>query len=140
MKLFFFNFFLSYCQQKLIQFQKKSYKWNLIKFDSFNNGKIIFSLLTKVIILYVRFTIINVRWPNFYKLFSSFFFGAWAWRTIWIICYRSYLVYWLISAKVLRGEALRDLIRSSFSLKRSLSLDLEDKRSIRVLDIYFFWE
>ena len=41
--------------------KKRKYKQNLVLPGSFGNGKIVFILLTKIIILYVKLTIINVK-------------------------------------------------------------------------------
>ncbi len=45
--------------------KKKGCKQNLIRFSDSNNGKVVFKLLTKVIILYVELIIIDMRGPDF---------------------------------------------------------------------------
>ncbi len=53
---------------------KKKLKQNLIRLNSFSYSKVVFILLTKVKILYVRPITINVGQPGLERFFSSFFF------------------------------------------------------------------
>lgn len=54
--------------------KKKICKQNLVKFNGFSDGKIVFTLLTEVITLPVRSTTINIRKVGFKKLVFGFFF------------------------------------------------------------------
>ena len=45
--------------------KKRSRKQNLVRPGSFSNSKLVFILLTKVIILYIKLIAIDVRRPSF---------------------------------------------------------------------------
>ncbi len=54
--------------------KKKSCKRNLIKFSGFSGGKVVFTLLTEVVIFYMELTTIDVRLLGFKSLISGPFF------------------------------------------------------------------
>lgn len=54
--------------------KKRGYKQNSIKLNSSNGSKIVFALLTEIIILYMELTMIDVRKSSLEKLFFASFF------------------------------------------------------------------
>ena len=54
--------------------KKKDHKQNLVKSNDFNNGKIIFILLTKVVIFFIGPNTINIKGSSFELIlkYSSF--------------------------------------------------------------------
>ncbi len=62
--------------------KEKGYKQNAVRFNSYNDSKVIFVLLTEVIALYINFIIIDVWRPSLKKLVSSCF--------IWYLSLKNY--------------------------------------------------
>lgn len=53
--------------------KKRDHNWNLIRLNGFNNSKMVFTLVTKVIVFYLGLTIIAMRKSGLKVLFLALF-------------------------------------------------------------------